>query len=326
MRCLAAKILLAAFCSAFGLVALSAVACADELVASGAEIGRLVNQLDDDDYFTRERASRRLLEFGDAAIPALAEAARSDSLEVTCRAIQALRDLSTARDFATADAAAGVLNELASLPASSAAQRATAALAHYSRARAEMALDELLRLGAVMLEPDPQAGQIEPRLLLGKQWQGGDDGLALLKWLVTVDRLSIRGAAVSDAGLVHLRALAHVVEIQLYGTHVSSAAAAELQAALPGAKVDHRAGGLLGVGGISGADRCEISRIQPGSAAENAGLQLGDVIVAFDEQPVDSFEALTALISQKESGTEVALDFLRNEQRQRVTAVLGEWE
>lgn len=326
MRRSAAIDLLAAGCVWICAAAASGPLLADEPAVSTAEIAQIVSQLDDDDYFTRERASRQLLAYGRQAIPALSAAALSDSLEVTCRAIQALRDLSTVRDFATADAAAAALEELSAAPTSAAAQRASSALAQYSRTRAQLAMEEMLRLGAVMMNPDLQTGQIDPRLMLGKQWQGGDDGLSLLKWLVTVDHLSIRGAAITDAGLSHLKPLAHLVEIQLYGTQVTAEGAAELQAALPGTKVDRRAGGLLGIGGVPGAEQCEITTVQPGSGADNAGLRLGDIIVAFDDQPVQGFESLTALIAQKPAGAEVAIEFVRNEQRQRVVAVLGQWE
>lgn len=57
---------------------------------SKEQIGRWVQELGDNDFETRERATRKLWEAGRAAEPALADAARSDDPEVTQRAQQIL--------------------------------------------------------------------------------------------------------------------------------------------------------------------------------------------------------------------------------------------
>src|SRR4051812_7332125 len=52
---------------------------------SGAEVERLIAQLGDDDFHTREEATARLKLAGEPALPALHEALRSDDLEVRHR-------------------------------------------------------------------------------------------------------------------------------------------------------------------------------------------------------------------------------------------------
>src|SRR4051794_40489728 len=53
---------------------------------SGAEIARLLGQLGDDDFDTREDATERLKEIGEPALDALHKATTSDDLEVRRRA------------------------------------------------------------------------------------------------------------------------------------------------------------------------------------------------------------------------------------------------
>ncbi|MEK7468692.1 MAG: HEAT repeat domain-containing protein [Planctomycetota bacterium] len=63
------------------------------LTATADEIADLVKALGDDDYDTRERAAERLTEIGDAAIPALREAANSEDAEVRAKAGKALAQI-----------------------------------------------------------------------------------------------------------------------------------------------------------------------------------------------------------------------------------------
>src|SRR4051812_11781249 len=53
---------------------------------SRAEVARLITQLGDDDFDTREAATERLKEIGEPALDALHEATTSDDLEVRRRA------------------------------------------------------------------------------------------------------------------------------------------------------------------------------------------------------------------------------------------------
>src|SRR3954471_9442190 len=53
---------------------------------SGAEVARLIGQLGDDDFDTREQATARLKRIGEPAFDALHKALSSDDLEVRHRA------------------------------------------------------------------------------------------------------------------------------------------------------------------------------------------------------------------------------------------------
>jgi serine protease Do/serine protease DegQ len=67
-----------------------------------------------------------------------------------------------------------------------------------------------------------------------------------------------------------------------------------------------------------------VSDIQPGSAAEEAGLQVDDIIVKVDNKKIDDSRALANAIGLKGSGDRVKIELLRNGETRTVTATLGE--
>jgi S1-C subfamily serine protease len=67
-----------------------------------------------------------------------------------------------------------------------------------------------------------------------------------------------------------------------------------------------------------------VSDIQPGSAAEEAGLQVDDIIVKVDNKRIDDSRALANAIGLKGSGERVEIELLRDGETRTVTATLGE--
>lgn len=67
-----------------------------------------------------------------------------------------------------------------------------------------------------------------------------------------------------------------------------------------------------------------VTDVQPGSAAEEAGLQVDDIIVRVDDRRIDDNRALLNAIGLKGSGDTVRIELLRNGGRKTVTATLGE--
>ncbi|MGE3407395.1 MAG: PDZ domain-containing protein [Pirellulales bacterium] len=301
-------------------------ASAADADAAQGEFGAAIVAMNADSYYARERATAWLREQGSAVIPALIEAAGGDNLEVTCRAVQILRDLSIDRDLDTADQAADALRHLADSGFTSSAQRAALALRFHAEARSRRSLEAVQKLGGVMDHGDNFQGVMTERLLLSKNWEGGDAGLSYLKWLDGLENLSIRCSKVTDEGIAHLKPLTNLAKLELYGTRISDEGLAQLQQALPHTTIDRRAGALLGIRGMPNNNGCEILFIKPESAADEAGLQTGDIIIEFDGQPIDSFEALTALISKHVGGDKVGVKFTRGGDLQETEVTLGEWE
>ena len=67
-----------------------------------------------------------------------------------------------------------------------------------------------------------------------------------------------------------------------------------------------------------------IVEVVPGSAADDAGLQPEDVIVALDGEPIDSMLGLSSRVLVRQPGDEVTLRVVRDGQEQEVTVTLGE--
>jgi len=62
-----------------------------------------------------------------------------------------------------------------------------------------------------------------------------------------------------------------------------------------------------------------VYRIDPGSAAFRSGLRRGDVLVAFNKEPVESVEELETLVAKSKPGTQARIDIERDEKRVSLT-------
>ncbi len=66
-----------------------------------------------------------------------------------------------------------------------------------------------------------------------------------------------------------------------------------------------------------------VTQTEPGSPAEQAGIQAGDVIVAIDEQPIDSSIDLRNTVGLVRAGESVAVTFLRAGERRTARATVA---
>jgi serine protease Do len=78
---------------------------------------------------------------------------------------------------------------------------------------------------------------------------------------------------------------------------------------------------ILGLEGESGA---LVSKIEPGSPAEDGGLASGDVILEFDGRKIDEMEALPRYVAESPVGKKVELVVLRKGKRKTLDLELGE--
>jgi membrane protease YdiL (CAAX protease family) len=78
----------------------------------------------------------------------------------------------------------------------------------------------------------------------------------------------------------------------------------------------------LGVGVESEAKGVRITEIVPDSAADRAGLHVGDVVKTVDGQVVKDLPSLTAVIRSKQVGDTVVVEFIRESADHRVEAIL----
>jgi|SRR5579884_2830475 len=67
----------------------------------------------------------------------------------------------------------------------------------------------------------------------------------------------------------------------------------------------------------------EVTRVEPDSPAEKAGLKVGDVVLAYDGQKIEGMEQFRRMIRETPPGRHASLQVFRNGSMQGLTAVIG---
>ena len=75
--------------------------------------------------------------------------------------------------------------------------------------------------------------------------------------------------------------------------------------------------------GLRDAYGVYVDDVVEGSAAEDAGLEEGDVIVGFDDEDIANPDALSDFLAQKESGERLRIAYYRDGRLRRTVATLG---
>jgi len=82
----------------------------------------------------------------------------------------------------------------------------------------------------------------------------------------------------------------------------------------------------LGLGEEHAGRGALVANVQPASPAEAAGIRAGDVIVAYQGQPISDLRALPRAVSAAKVGEAVAIDLLRDGRALRVEATMAALE
>ena len=292
-----------------------------------AAIARGITDLASVDYARREAATRELAQGGSAVIAPLVLAIESaEDLEVSTRAIEILQALLVGDDEEAAAEAQRVLEELSGHEDQVASRLALATLDFHNVALGEEARARLEALGGQIETTMLADGRVGLHVTLNDDWTGLPEDLKFISRLPQVLQLSIHGVRLDDRSMTLLARLRRIDQLALFNTEVSAEAAARLAAALPHTKVDIRRGGKLGVGGQPLMVPCVITQVQPGSAADQAGIRVGDVIRSFDGQQVETFEDLTNKIGARGPGEKVEVGVERGGAVFEKTLALDGWQ
>jgi len=81
--------------------------------------------------------------------------------------------------------------------------------------------------------------------------------------------------------------------------------------------------GYLGIVGMDGDEGAVVSEVIPGSPAEAAGFQAGDVVVAAGDHEIASMVGLARIVRSAEPGTLMSFTVLRGGERVQLEAELG---
>jgi hypothetical protein len=240
---------------------------------------------------------------------------------------------SSFRDVALALEAERLLETLAEGPPGPVPQIAATALEFHQLGMHEAAQDRLQALGAKINDNylSMASGKRGLEAVIDTRWKGSPEDLRLLPRLRNLRHIGIHGLKIDAQTLALLGRLRSLENIQLYGTGVSDEAVAALAARFPNAEIDVRKGGKLGVGGQRIVGPCQITQVVAGSAADRAGLQIGDVVLSMDGVAVKNFEGLTEYVGRHGPGESIEVEIERAvagkvPQRFTATVTLDGWD
>ncbi len=107
------------------------------------------------------------------------------------------------------------------------------------------------------------------------------------------------------------------VPIDVFATNWDRMVNREVWGMLPGFQP------VIGVGGTRDDDRALIASIEPGGAAQKAGLQVGDLVLACDHDSIDTFAELRQHVEQSMPGDVIILRVRRGEQILQLHVTVG---
>jgi hypothetical protein len=239
----------------------------------------------------------------------------------------------SSRTVALALEAERLLETLAEGPPGPVPQIAATALEFHQLGMHEAAQDRLQALGAKINDNylSMASGKRGLEAVIDTRWKGSPEDLRLLPRLRNLRHVGIHGLKIDAQTLALLGRLRSLENIQLYGTGVSDEAVAALAARFPNAEIDVRKGGKLGVGGQRIVGPCQITQVVAGSAADRAGLQIGDVVLSMDGVAVKNFEGLTEYVGRHGPGESIEVEIERAvagkvPQRFTATVTLDGWD
>jgi membrane-associated protease RseP (regulator of RpoE activity) len=255
------------------------------------------------------------------------------NIVLTRDATKALNGAECFSSLALALEAERLLETLAEGPPGPVPQIAATALEFHQLGMHEAAQDRLQALGSKINDNylSMASGKRGLEAVIDTRWKGSPEDLRLLPRLRNLRHVGIHGLKIDAQTLALLGRLRSLENIQLYGTGVSDEAVAALAARFPNAEIDVRKGGKLGVGGQRIVGPCQITQVVAGSAADRAGLQIGDVVLSMDGVAVKNFEGLTEYVGRHGPGESIEVEIERAvagkvPQRFTATVTLDGWD
>ncbi|MBC8354664.1 MAG: PDZ domain-containing protein [Planctomycetes bacterium] len=167
-----------------------------------------------------------------------------------------------------------------------------------------------------------------PNMLLVKIKRANitEAGLAPLKTLARLEFIRLMYMDIGDDAIVHLARCQHAARIDLFGTKITRDGEAKLRESL-GARVELKRGAFLGIAPTQIDNATwEIGLVTPGTAADKAGLRVGDLVVTYDTKKVGDFLSLNAMIAEHDAGQVVDVTLRRNGEIIERRIKLGEWD
>jgi hypothetical protein len=133
--------------------------------------------------------------------------------------------------------------------------------------------------------------------------------LELLHRAEQLEGLEIMYTPIDDEAIETLATLPLAGRIRLFGTRISEAGVEKLRGQLEGSEINFGRGGFLGISSQSMS--LVLTMVNPGSAADKAGLRVNDRILKIQGIELKTFEELRNELAKYAPGEEVTLTFER---------------
>lgn len=279
--------------------------------ASKEQIAAWIEALGAPQFSRREAATGSLIGAGPAALEPLREAIGGGDLEVASRAIEIARGMLGSDDADVAAAAEQFLDTVAEGDDVPVARLAESTLDFHAIGLATAAREKLQTLGMKLSRGIIATGQQGLHATFDGGWQGTPADLRMLLRVPGLLVVSFHGVRLDEEGIAILRRLRGVSRLELYGTGIDERQVAAVTERLPDTHVEMRKGGKLGVAGHPTMAPCQITMVQPDTAADKAGLQVGDIVMKVDGRPVATFQELTDRIGARGPGDALEVEISR---------------
>ena len=138
-----------------------------------------------------------------------------------------------------------------------------------------------------------------------------DEVFSALELMERIESLDVRYVALTERQGEIISRLPIRKSLNLMGTGIKKDAVENIKRKLAGLDIQYRQGGFLGVSCYPDTQICSINRVHENTAAFEAGLLFGDVIVGVGESPVGSFTDLQAAVNLHRAGDEVEIRYRR---------------
>jgi hypothetical protein len=303
--------------------------------ATDQQIKAWIAALNSDQFAVRQQAVSNLVGAGPRAIPAIELAAKGGSLEVSYRSVYVLREMALSLDEKTTLQAEQALERLSEPgkkenPGHLVKEFAGPAIKALTQQKHDRAVKLIKESGGRF-----DSGVYGKRLDLHKYWHGDDDVLKSLRHITDLAEIYIQSPAITDRGLAHLakvKALQRVTIDYSPDRKISAKAAATLDKSLANGRVLFFQGGFLGVrhddifiqdGSGTGRRGSRVVEVVSGSAAANAGMKAGDLILEIDKKKVGSSDDLLRAVAVRKPGDIVEIRVRRAGSDRVLKAKLG---
>ncbi len=172
------------------------------------DVRRWIEQLEADQFLVREEAALKLIGRGAEVVdPLLEKISRMKTAEGKMRCVFVLKQLALSDDDVTQETAQQALEKIRDMALGATSRKAADSLELLYGLRQRRALHELVRLGAKPLPERTFQLEFVYGLQLDDAFQGKDDDVKQLRYLVNLQYLTLSGSKVRDSWLTFVTSL-----------------------------------------------------------------------------------------------------------------------